>query len=122
MIDISDYIKISDDVDDITESIDNMTISDNKLFQDPPPKEDCPICILPMPCTQGVCGIMKAYMACCGKMICEGCAIMEDHEVAKGNLKDLCSFCRVPPPPTDDELVKRLMKRANANDHNAFYY
>ena len=115
-------IKISsDNVDDIAKSVDNITISDEDLFADPPPKEECPLCMLPMPCTNGVCGILKAYMACCGKMICEGCSIAEDDEVAKGNLKDLCSFCRVPMATSDDEFVKRLMKRANANDHNAFY-
>ena len=60
-------------------------------------------------------------MPCCGKTICKACAIMEDHEVEKGNLKDLCSFCRESYDVPDDEFVKRLMKRANANDHNAFY-
>ena len=115
-------IKISsDNVDDIAKSVDNITISDEDLFADPPPKEECPLCMLPMPCTNGVCGILKAYMACCGKMICEGCSIAEDDEVAKGNLKDLCSFCRVPMATSDDEFVKRLMKRANANDPNGFY-
>ena len=114
-------IKSSSDVDDIAKSINIMIISDEELFADPPPKEECPLCMLPMPHANGVCGIIKAYMPCCGKMMCEGCAIMEDHEVEKGNLKDLCSFCRVPSPYTNEEFVKRLMKRAKANDHNAFY-
>ena len=124
VIDISDYIKISsDDVDDIAESIDNMTISDINLFQDPPPKEECPICMLPMPCTNGVCGIMKVYMPCCGKYLCEGCSIAEDDEMREGNLKQWCALCRVPTPSpyTDEIFVKRLMKRANANDPSGFF-
>jgi len=60
-------------------------------------------------------------MPCCGKMICEGCLMLEDEEMEKGNLKDLCSFCREPPPSTDEEFMKILMKRANANDPNGFY-
>ena len=35
------------------DSLDKMAISDDKLFQDPPPKEDCPICTLPMPFASG---------------------------------------------------------------------
>ena len=31
------------------EGIDKMAISDDKLFADPPPKEECPLCMLPMP-------------------------------------------------------------------------
>ena len=48
-----------------------------ELFKQPPPEEDkdCPICFLRMPCF----GQAKVYMACCGKIICDGCI----HEVQK---------------------------------------
>ena len=33
-----------------------------KLCQDHPPKEDCPICMLPMPYASGVCKVHTTYM------------------------------------------------------------
>ena len=64
-----DSDKKKSDIDGITESIDKMVISDDKLFADPPPKEDCPICMLPMPYAGGICGVRTAYQPCCGKII-----------------------------------------------------
>ena len=73
-------------------------LRDEALFKDPPPKEDCPICFLPMPlmlisCISlppatilsvpiydlseaneklaNVCS--EIYFTCCGKNICGGC-------------------------------------------------
>jgi len=99
-----------------------MDISDEKLFQDPPPKEDCLICMLPMPFANGACGVGKAYMACCGKTMCSGCMIAEKDEMKEGNLKKWCSLCRVPLPGSDEEFVKRLKKRMKLNDKEAFNY
>ena len=104
--------------DSIEKSMDEM------LFQDPPPKEDCPICLLPMPYYSGLCGVSKVYMPCCGKTLCEGCSTAEDNEIENGNLKPLCSFCRVPLPPiyhANKEYLKRLKKRVKLNDAEAFY-
>ena len=56
-----------------------------ELFKQPPPEEDkdCPICFLRMPSF----GQAKVYMACCGKIICDGCI----HEVQKrGGGRGLC--------------------------------
>ena len=65
-------------------------LRDEALFKDPPPKEDCPICFLPMP-TRSICDYiirtnqrfsrmggladkdMEEYFTCCGKSICGGC-------------------------------------------------
>ena len=74
------------------------SLPNDKLFLDPPPKEDCPICMLPMPHASGACGVGKTYMACCNTMICSGCSMAEDDEVDKGNIKAWCAFCRVPIP------------------------
>ena len=43
---------------------------DVKLFKQPPPKEDCPICFLRMPAFE----TDYRYQSCCGKVICIGCA------------------------------------------------
>jgi len=99
----------------------NVAISaDEKLFADPPPKEDCPICMLPMPHASGICGVRKTYEPCCGKTICEGCIWASAEEVVKGNLKEWCDFCRVPSSRSDKEFVKRLKKRMKLNDAGAF--
>ena len=73
-------------------------LRDVALFKDPPAKEDCPICFLPMP-VKLVCCVslppatltsvpiadyaetnkqlakkgMEQYYSCCGKTICRGC-------------------------------------------------
>ena len=44
-------------------------ICDDKLFKQPPPNKDCPICLLRLP----ELGSGSMYMACCGKIICRGC-------------------------------------------------
>ena len=73
-------------------------LRDEALFKDPPPKEDCPICFLPMPLKLINCvslppatvssvpiydfakannGVedkpMEEYYVCCGKYVCKGC-------------------------------------------------
>ena len=64
-------------VDDLTAAMGKLKggkrdindISDDELFKQPPPKEDCPICLLSLPTLAS--GL--TYYACCGKMICCGC-------------------------------------------------
>ena len=108
-------VGLSKDDDD-----DKMSISDEKLFQDPPPKEDCPICMLPMPHTLLGCGVGRVYMPCCGKLICEGCSMAEDNEMMKGNIKPWCACCRTPLPKNDKDKLKRYHKRMKLNDAAAF--
>ena len=74
------------------ESSKHCPVSDDKLFRDPPPKEDCPICMLPMPYTNGMCGVYKTYQHCCGKTMCEGCFMTSFEEIKQGNMKDCCSL------------------------------
>lgn len=100
----------------------NDGLYDNdKLFHDPPPKEECPICMLPIPYAILVCGVETRYRPCCGKTICHGCSVAYSEEVNKGRLKPSCEFCRVPMPHSDKENVKRLKKRMKLNDANAFF-
>jgi len=116
---VSDSIErigISNDDDD-----EKMSISDEKLFADPPPKEDCPICMQPMPFNPGVCGVTTVYMPCCGKTLCDGCSKAEDEEMKKGNIKLWCALCRMPLPKNDKEIMKRNKKRMSLGDAEAFY-
>lgn len=64
-----------------------VELHDEKLFADPPPREECPICLLPMSK-----GNHKTFESCCGKMICNGCV----YAMKMSGPKDLCAFCRTP--------------------------
>jgi len=96
-------------------------LHDEKLFKQPPPKEDCPICFLQLPCLEKG----STYYACCGKVICRGCVCAPKYD-DQGNLVDnekqnQCPFCRVVAPKSKKETIKRLNKRMEANDANAIY-
>ena len=109
---------------------------DEALFKDPPQKEDCPICFLPMPSRLIYCmslppatitsvpindfaaaneelasTVMEQYYSCCGKHICRGCV---RSFCKSGNNK--CPFCNSNAGKTDEELVAEMMKRVEAND------
>jgi hypothetical protein len=113
-------------------------LRDEALFKDPPPKEDCPICFIPMPLRLFSCATlpgatrlsipihdfaiahemlkdedMELYYPCCGKEICKGCV----HSFSKTDNDDKCPYCnsdRV--DKTDEEDVEEAIKRVEAND------
>ena len=82
---------------------------DEKLFKEPPPSEECPICMLPLPM-----GIrVVTFYSCCGKRICSGCVLT----IEESGAKDLCAYCRTPPANSDEEEIERtekLMEKGNA--------
>jgi TPR repeat protein len=114
---------------------------DEALFKDPPPKEDCPICFLPMPNQLIACISLplatlssvpvhdfaiankelankatEEYYQCCGKSICRGCiySFCESGNIGK------CPFCNSDrADKTDEEQVAELMKRVDVNDAGA---
>jgi len=116
-------------------------LCDEALFKDPPAKEDCPICFLPMPLLLISCMSlppatissvpikdyaeanevlasmsMETYYPCCGKTICSGCI----HSLCKSGNNRTCLFCKAETMGrTDKERVDRLMKRVEANDAGA---
>ena len=116
-------------------------IRDEALFKDPPAKEDCPICLLPMPMTIISCASLPAATIssvsiydfaianeelanedteedypCCGKSICAGCV----HSFRKSGNIGKCSFCNADRgSKTDEEIVEEVMKRVEANDANS---
>ena len=108
------------EVDAISEKLSKIEISDEELFADPPPRDDCDICFLPLPYDIRACGLVTVYQSCCGKTLCYGCMSASNDEMNKGNMKRWCPFCRVPNPKTDKELLKRLKKRLKMNDPYAF--
>jgi len=118
-------------------------LRDEALFKDPPPKEDCSICFLPMPgqlinCVslppatissvpindfaianeELGCKSMEEYVSCCGKSICQGCI----SSLNKSGNMGKCPYCNAEKMgKTDKEIVEDLMKRVEANDAGATY-
>jgi len=81
---------------------------DLKLFAHPPAREDCPICMLPMPSGSEE----YTLMSCCGKIICNGCV----HSLTR----DVCPCCNTPTPRDTEETNQRLFERIEKfNDANA---
>ena len=118
-------------------------LRDEALFKDPPPKEDCPICFLPMP-TKLICCLSlppattisvpiydfaienealkvedtEILYPCCGKSICRGCV----YSFSKTGNKRKCPFCNSDRSnKTEEDLVEELMKRVEANDPTSIY-
>jgi len=117
-------------------------LRDQALFKYPPPKEDCPICFLPMP-TKLICCLslppatissvpiydfaeaneglttepMEGYYPCCGKSICHECIHSFQYS---GNVK--CPFCN-----SDrggilvEDAIKDIRKRVESNDAASIY-
>ena len=88
-----------------------------ELFKQPPPLEDCPICMTRLPTLESG----RTYVACCGKSICTGCVYAFQSRAFKARKDQLCPFCRTPPPNSDEEEIKRLEKRIELNDAEAIY-
>jgi TPR repeat protein len=87
---------------------------DEKLFKQPPPNEDCPICYLRLPIKED----QKGYMSCCGKMLCLGCHYA--HTVAAADTEKFkCVFCRTRALSSDEEHIERIKKRVEVNDARA---
>lgn len=100
----------------------NNVVDDDELFKEPPPKEDCPICFLPMPYSIGISGVDISYQPCCGKMMCVGCMVATGEEMKKGSMKVCCPFCRIPLQlESDDEYINQIKNRMKVGDGNAFY-
>ena len=120
-------------------------LRDKALFKDPPPKEDCPICFLPMPATILLCASlppattssvpiydyaiandgleakdMEVYYSCCGKSICSGCIL---HPLYAAGYICKCPFCNAERNiyATDEDKVAQIRKRVEANDAGAMY-
>ena len=83
--------------------------SDEHLFKKPPPVDECPICMLPLPLEDEG----QQYQSCCGKVICQGCAYAVK---MAGNKRNLCPFCRSPASTSDGEAIEWVKKRAKGDD------
>ena len=93
-------------------------LHDQKLFKQPLPLDDCPICFVRLPTL----GTGRRYQTCCGKIICMGCYYAPVYD-DQGNVvvEKVCAFCRTVAPKSNDEAVKRLNKFVEAGDPIAIY-
>ena len=89
-------------------------LHDEKLSKEPPPREECPICFLPLPLQADE----AIFESCCGKTICNGC-IHTMRQREEGNI--LCPFCRTPEAKSDEEEVERTEKLTEKGNAQAFY-
>lgn len=118
-------------------------IRDEALFRDPPDKEDCPICFLPMPVRLICCAMhppasetvvpiadfaeaneeltdisTEEYYSCCGKSICKGCL----HTLEESGNDERCPFCNSDRcNKTAEEIVEEFNSRVASNDAGAMY-
>ena len=84
---------------------------DEKLFKEPPPPEECPICMLPLPEDKEV-----TFESCCGKEICNGCIYsMCDRE----GIMPPCAFCRTPNVTSEEQAVERMKKMVEKGNAQA---
>ena len=92
-----------------------IELHEEKLFADPPPPEECPICMLPLSGEDRT----EMFQSCCGKIICTGClcAMMMSDEGGA----DLCPYCRTPDEPTDEGTVKQIKKLMDKGNGEAFF-
>jgi hypothetical protein len=115
-------------------------LRDEALFKDPPPKEDCPICFLPMPSRLISCVTLppaiimtvpindfaianeefekwstRHYYSCCGKSICSGCV----YSFRESGNDDNCPFCNSDRGKTVGDMIEEVRKRVAANDVGA---
>ena len=92
-------------------------LHEEALFKQPPPPEDCPICMLPLSHDSS----HAAFESCCGKVICNAC-ISSMVECLKGTNKKNglpCPFCREPPVDTDAKENERIQKLVDAGNARA---
>ena len=96
-------------------------LHDEALFKKPPPREECPICMLLLPIDMDE----QSFKSCCGKLICNGCihamAIEETRKGKKDEELGMCPYCRTLRPSSDEEEIERIHKLMERSNANAYY-
>ena len=97
-------------------SEDGRRVLDPELWKPHPPTEDCPVCFVPLPLSEGE----HAYWVCCGKIICSACTIETVRAENVINIKRAkkkqppldhsCPFCRTALDETKFQFEERVRK------------
>ena len=89
---------------------------EQKLFKDPPEREECPICMLPFPFYEKNSSV---FFPCCGTVVCKGCVHAQFKEdVNNGKEREdchSCAFCRMPATRNEKERIHRLNRCVERN-------
>ena len=89
---------------------------EHELFKEHPPREECPICFLPLPRDIH----QSSFKSCCGKVICNGCIYAMNEARGRGKI-NLCAFCRTPMATSDADETKRIKEIAESGNAIAIY-
>ena len=85
------------------------------LFAPIPLKEECPICLIPLPLRE----TESVFMSCCGKNICQGCSYKQTSiDIKKGvpRNEQKCAFCcQIESTTNMIKSLRKLMKKNNAD-------
>jgi len=87
-------------------------LHDEQLFKEPPSREECPICLIPLPLDES----QIQFQTCCGKVVCNGCT----YAMKMSEGKDLCAFCRTPTVTYDEDTIKRVKNLMDKGNSEAF--
>ena len=82
--------------------------ADIDLFAPITEKEECPICLIPLPLHENE----LTNFECCGKRICNGC-VYKSILTEGRNGERKCAFCRQAPPEDTIKALKNLVKKNN---------
>ena len=93
-------------------------IHDERIFKEHP-REECPICMLPLPVASLCLGLGTTFYSCCGKNICNGCIYEMDERGGKS--MELCPFCKASPAESDEDELKRVKRLTKAGNFYAYY-
>jgi len=86
--------------------------ADIDIFAPIPERDECPICLIPLPINEGE----IIFMTCCGKYVCQGCnykQALNDKKNGVPNHKKKCAFCRQPHQNNAIKALRKLMKKNN---------
>ena len=89
-------------------------LRDEILFKQPESSfmGDCPICCLPLSLDVR----KSALNTCCGKILCGGCYYANQQREIEERLEQTCPFCRQLEPDSEEEQLRFIRKRIEAND------
>jgi hypothetical protein len=89
-------------------------LRDEILFKQPESSHygDCPICFLPLSLDLN----KSSTMACCSKLICDGCDYANNIREMELKIEGKCPYCRHPAPKSEEEADRIRMKRIAVND------
>mmetsp|Transcript_3528 Transcript_3528/g.5137 ORF Transcript_3528/g.5137 Transcript_3528/m.5137 type:complete len:243 (+) Transcript_3528:179-907(+) len=94
-------------------------LRDDILFKQPESSYlgDCPICFLPL----SIHASKSTMMACCSKIICNGCNVADQIRQLKEAQVRKCPYCRHQLPQSQEEAAQIRMKRVEVNDPVAIW-